>query len=413
MCKYCINLKIVFVLFFVLYHLTLINASDIIALSTEQIDVQNAVDTAITGDTVFVPSGTSTWNSKVTIPNDKKITIQGAGVTETIINGNAITMNQSGSRITGFRFNSGEITVDGDDWRIDHCYFYADSFSNGVRVNGNRKSLHPRGLVDNSTFVNQRVLVLGWLGLLAHDLWFEPITLGSDYDTVYIEDCTFSSTEHANAIDSNYGGRYVFRHNILNDIYIEAHSVQGNHRASRSWEIYDNTINQITRSMWTPMYLRGGTGVVFNNAITGNWSLPKPTLNNKRDQTASSVCGICDGSSPWDGNTSGEGGYPCRDQIGRGADLNLWTDANPYPPQTLDPVYGWNNTYNSSNVTFTVANQSPIPHILEGRDFYNEPKPGYIPFTYPHPLREGESSIPEDPEPETIVPEPPTKIQLN
>ncbi len=99
-------------------------------------------------------------------------------------------------------------------------------------------------------------------------------------------------------------------YNMLNDIYVEAHSVQGNNRAARSWEIYNNTFNQVSKAMWVPMFLRGGTGVVFNNTITGTWNTAGIALDNVRDCETREVSGRCDGSSPWDGNQAGQKRIP-------------------------------------------------------------------------------------------------------
>ena len=64
-------------------------------------------------------------------------------------------------------------------------------------------------------------------------------------------------------------GRYVFRHNTVTDMYLEAHSIQGTVRACRKWEIYENTITKANFDVYRPMFLRGGTGVVFNNTVKG------------------------------------------------------------------------------------------------------------------------------------------------
>ena len=202
-------------------------------------------------------------------------------------------------------------------------------------------------------------------------------------NAVFVEDNVFTRT-HGNAIDSNYGGRYVFRYNEVNDAYIEAHSVQGENRASRSWEIYNNTINQVNIAMWIPFSLRGGTGVVFNNTLNGNFTELKIGVDNRRFFESFPVCGTMTGYNDWDGNDDGYG-YPGRDQIGRSTDNWLWTDSNPYPTQALDPAYCWNNLHNAvqTQVVFGARNGCEAI-IVENRDYYNNTsRPGYIPFTDP------------------------------
>jgi hypothetical protein len=59
-----------------------------------------------------------------------------------------------------------------------------------------------------------------------------------------------------------------------------------------------------------------------------------------------------------------------------------------WPHQVTDPCYSWNNTALEDGTPRNLA--SPEPSIKEGRDFFNEtPKPGYVPYTYPHPLVSG------------------------
>lgn len=374
---------------------------NIMAASTKLEDVQTAVDSAKNGDIVMVPTGTSTWNDALDIPDDKKITLRGSGSGNTIISSTSdeprilIDLNQSGSRITEFGFrlsndNGAGITVDGDGWRVDHCKFdnEIEKTIEGVIAWGTSdENGCPKGVIDHCEFNNIRVLVVGDAGLMANEIWSEPLGLGSK-NAVFVEDCKFHYTKFGNVIDANYGGRYVFRYNDVVDAYIEAHSVQGENRAARSWEIYENTIKQVEQSMWTPFFLRGGTGVVYNNTVIGSWSSPTITVDNRRSFEFFEGSGACDGTSPWDGNEESNG-YPARDQIGRSTDSCLWTDETPYPTQELSPFYQWNNKYNGSEIEVYVHNNCGI-HIKENRDYYNNTeKPVYTPYTYPHPLTTG------------------------
>jgi hypothetical protein len=306
--------------------------------------------------------------------------------------GMVVQMNKSGSRLTGFGFIDGTVVVDGQGWRIDHIRIRSSVFRDGVTAKGSGGIDHPYGLVDNCVFENNRVLVIGDANLMANSQWALPIGLGTT-EAVYIEDCQFKGTVHSNAVDANYAGRYVFRYNILTDTYIEAHSVQGTNRAARKWEIYHNTIQQANRAMWVPMFIRGGTGVIFNNVITGVWSDPNVAVDNRRSFSSLGEGGACDGTSPWDGNEE-PNGYPCRDQIGRSTDAWLWTIQNPYPPQQFDPAYFWNNTYGGRAIGVTIHNNCGV-HIKENRDFFKDTaKPGYTPYTYPHPLRQTWADLP-------------------
>jgi hypothetical protein len=83
------------------------------------------------------------------------------------------------------------------------------------------------------------------------------------------------------------------------------------------------------------------------------------------------------------------------DQCGRGKG-DLIPNIDPptpiaWPHQALEPFYAWNNTLNGVNVGGSMVSNSP--HILEGRDFFNSPMPGYTPYTYPHPLTQTGSAV--------------------
>ena len=82
-------------------------------------------------------------------------------------------------------------------------------------------------------------------------------------------------------------------------------------------------------------------------------------------------------------------GYPCMDGPGRGVngpDVNQ----SGMPIQLAEPVYEWNNTYNGENLDFHHYWTSELhpEYVVEGRDYYNDTqRPGYTPYTYPHPLQ--------------------------
>jgi hypothetical protein len=173
-------------------------------------------------------------------------------------------------------------------------------------------------------------------------------------------------------MDGNYGGVYVFRFNTISKgpysgSVIEAHSLQCECRGFKKWEIYGNTI--FGSDCWVPFFLRGGTGVIFNNVVTGEWNSKQITMDNVRSFKGVGP-GLCDGTSSWDGNegTGDEAGYPCRDQIGRGADSYSWPSSAPYPSQPLEPVYAYGNT--PSDVTVSV-NSNSAHHIKANRDYYD------------------------------------------
>jgi len=293
--------------------------------------------------------------------------------------------------------------VHGQGWRVDHCRFSnRNTYTiEGVFACGYSTGGHPVGVVDHCQFFNTRTLVAGNLALMANNIWAEELGLGTN-NAMFIEDCALAYTAFHNCVDSNYGGRYVFRHNVVTDAYIEAHAVQGKNRSARSWEVYDNIIRQETLSMWVPFFMRGGTGVIFNNIIEGEWTEAGIAVDYRRACELFPVCGYADGTSVWDGNDNpaSTGAWPARDQIGTSTDSFLWVDNDSdgdwndenIPSQALYPARCWNNTHVGEAVVFfkhhTCTDAATWDLIQEGRDYINASgKPAnYTPYTYPHPL---------------------------
>jgi uncharacterized Zn-binding protein involved in type VI secretion len=78
-------------------------------------------------------------------------------------------------------------------------------------------------------------------------------------------------------------------------------------------------------------------------------------------------------------------GYPCLDQIGRSTDASA---ENPHP-QLAEPLYEWNNISDGEDFDIIPHDIGLLHqhHLQEGRDFFNDtPRPGYVPYVYPHPL---------------------------
>ncbi|MGL1887257.1 MAG: hypothetical protein OCD76_12155 [Reichenbachiella sp.] len=416
-----------------------VNAAVFNAASCEQNDVQSAINSAVDGDSVLVPEGECTWSHSTTNPThnyffdnaippviiwEKGISLIGAGMTKTIITANEenppILIYARGKdgrpyRISGFTFNKNDnehISVTGtvDGWRIDNCAFNASLFYRAIKVYDDSY-----GVIDNNMFKNTRVLVFDGDG---HESWKRPLSLGSA-DAVYVEDNYFEFDLFGNVMDCNAGARYVFRYNTVVNSYIEAHSLQNSspdgtfQRASRSYEIYKNTIRSVdngaSHSNWTAMSLRGGTGVVFENTVehlSGDEYGVFCTIDNVRSvKDEGYALTICDGTTPIDGNED-KSGYPCLDQIGRSTDAGAGTSR---VPQEREPLYAWNNILNGDTAYLKVHNGPLVEaHIVEGRDYFDGiEKPGYIPYIYPHPLRAGldfNGVTPSDSLPETDVP---------
>lgn len=417
------------------------------AASCSQTDVQSAIAKAVDGDIVKVPAGACSW-SGLTL-NNKSITLQGAGSgcdPKLTPNGHApssctgtatnITAGDSGAinvindtkhfRITGFRFNkdsyNGNHTItitknnaylsnkNATPWRIDHSYF--NGTSGHISINGARNF----GLSDNNIHYapNGAQIFLFWgrgtneqdgtsnlallSGQVAHS---DPLSLGTQ-DAFYIEDSEFFTNVwqgSQNVIDGTAGQRVVFRHNVSRGPMIENHGAcSGRARGTYSWEIYENDIfpwnwNGTSGVQWAGVRLRGGTGVVFNNRFFGSWDsgAGEIYLDNQRTQSyVASDCGApvntyCSGSAAIDTNAiTGRGAPLCLDQIGAGSGL--------IGAQKAEPAYFWGNVNkgggsNNAAVTPRIAVYNGSTPIAVNRDVMNASRPGYTPYTYPHPLQ--------------------------
>jgi hypothetical protein len=142
----------------------------------------------------------------------------------------------------------------------------------------------------------------------------------------YIESSTFTYLGGAmdNAIsDSESGGqRFVFRYNtVTGPTFHYAHWTRGSEWDGHKYEIYNNSYNGQGVSGY-PMRFGSGTGVVFNNTITG-YSDPTVHVDETRGcggEVDSAHTYSCDGTHAWDGNAGDPNapGWPCAGQIGTG-----------------------------------------------------------------------------------------------
>lgn len=380
-----------------------VSAATINAISCSRAHVQEAINSAITGDKIAVPAGSCTWEADLAIPSNKKIILHGSGKTLTLITGRRITMETSGSRVTGFGFSGTTITVDGDGWRIDNNNFTYTTRTVAIQVTGYRGTSHPTGLVDNNIFTQGAVIVFGFpdtgKGMAnAAAIWALPTDLGTGTNVVYIENNTFTSgasnVYYSDCMDANYGGRFVFRYNTLYNTHTEHHGIQStSNRGNPRWEIYNNSYTT-TLARYNAILGRGGTGVIFGNKISGpytlNINIDSQTSTRYGDfsctHTAPSYSYLnglpCDGNNPRDGNRAGMEGYPCRDQIGRGQDIPQWAVGQSYA-QSLFPLYSWNNMKNGRDVSApTISREASfggctpsnaarhLVHLKANRDFY-------------------------------------------
>lgn len=349
------------------------------AANPSNAEISACINIASSGDTIIVPAGTANWTGSVRIPNNKKLTLQGSGVGVTAIgNGTdtaySLAIGLSGSRITGFTFNSMAVRYNGSGFRVDHNHF--SGAASGILPDEAVDVAYaiPTGLIDNNSFLNGRI-VAGAGPVLNNTDWTTPTNLGKADGAIYIEDNSFvkDTNDVEYCLDGSYGGAYVFRYNTITGYYYAGHSVQGANRALKRWEIYGNL--QTSTAGITTYYatrLRAGTGVVFFNRFAGTWGYSGKMyigLDNKRDTVSSVPYGKCDGTHTGvDGNEDATG-YPCRDQIGRGPDATLWNGTDGTYTQPLEPAYLFTNIGDSGRATVDVLAGS-TDHIKSDRDYY-------------------------------------------
>ncbi|MDR0306147.1 MAG: putative Ig domain-containing protein [Chitinispirillales bacterium] len=331
--------------------------------------IQAAVYQAAAGDTVRIPAGTFNYSGSVSMNGG--ITILGAGKNSTVLNktGSSTTAMFVVNGNNGRRVTIGQLTLSGitgssstmqdNGIRLNSCtdfHVFDVAFKNfgysAVYVTGNS-----RGVLRKCDFLNifrQAINNLGYGVVIYGDRdgsWSRPLQLGTA-DAIYIEDCYFSNNRHA--VASNDGSKYVFRYNTVVDNAgnfqsVDAHGREyGSPRGSRSFEVYNNTIDNSVRNAWCSIMIRGGDGVVFNNNLLRGTSSAPILLCNRTDGSHSSTS------------------YPAPDQT--------------------RSLYVWNNKLSNGNIVGVTVRGGHESFFRLGRDYFHQEMPGYKPYTYPHPL---------------------------
>ena len=290
--------------------------------------VQTAINSASTGDTVVVPSGTATWTTGLVVT--KAITLQGAGIGSTIIK-NAITTSGSSplllvtsvasqnTRITGIEFqdagataqSNGVIILVGADWnnstiRFDNCKL---NQLNGIDI----MTHNVIGVIDHCTFAFSGVAVMvknstwGNVGNYGDNSWASPSGFGTS-QFLFIETNTFNGSANSDAMDAVDGARYVFRYNTCVNGDAGGHGTESTQRARgmRAIEVYNNTFS--TPPGYYLATIRSGVAICHDNTLSG-WpgatSVPTWKLSCYRLFQPFSPWGGADGTNQWDINQSG------------------------------------------------------------------------------------------------------------
>ncbi len=257
---------------------------------------------------------------------------------------NLIGVTQEGSAAHDAAIRLDNVPV----FRVDHCRMQSFGTA-GVHVRG-----ETTGVIDHCTTVDVFRPAINNLGygvvVYGPGYWREDLRPGGS-GAVFIEDCEFIGSRHA--VASNNGAWYVFRHNHVHQNAktqaIDAHGHgYGSKIGTQYVEVYNNIVEN-PRQDAPAMLFRGGGGVVFDNTI--------------RDHSRA---------------------------IGLTLDFDSRIDwSAPYPIDwQIHDFWVWGNTLDGEPVEPYVPERS-AEHIQRGRDYHTQPRPGYEPYVYPHPLASG------------------------
>jgi hypothetical protein len=304
------------------------------ARSLSYADVERAVNSAREGDTVVVPAGKEDWKSTLSV--SKAITLQFAGIGQSIILDDIITQKPNGNprwsqgvisfstklnklyRQTGLEidrglertnlFTKGAVQIDGatTGFRVDHCGFF-HLLNNGVYAWDSAC-----GVIDHCVFKMEgqaHAMTIShqlWAGqTFADGSWTTPAGWGTS-NAVYIEDCVFSNATQRPwaALDSVSGARWVFRHNQVINANVSTHGTEsgGLNRGARYCEVYLNHF-QDNINWPNTIKLRSASAVIWSNTASGYRSLC--SLDNYRNTDAYKFWGPSDGKNPLDKNEPG------------------------------------------------------------------------------------------------------------
>ena len=310
-------------------------------------------DSAHDGDTITLPSGTFSWTQRINIT--KGITLQGATTIDgagtsnptvtdaTIIKDNTprsgsargiIRITRTGSqlcRITGITFvpddsttmsSGGAIQCSSTSTvpatiRIDHCHLDQVYHSKEIWVSG-----WVYGVADHNVitvrgttfpFIVEHPTWGGSSQIVGNGSWADYPWYGTD-KFWFIETNTIirvNATAAQSLVDCSFGGRWVARHNYLENVLPQGHGTEGgNYRGQRVNEFYDNICNITTSTGGGGQ--RGGTNMWHDNTFLGKEQHKLCGLANYRLTwiRTDPIWGLADGTSVWDRNdTEGNGTY--------------------------------------------------------------------------------------------------------
>ena len=428
-------------------------------------DIQAKVDVAKDDDIILIPAGNCDWGSGFLTWRDKNIYVKGAGTDP--VAGTSITVSVRGVYVfidsdksrfrisdiafSGTALTQSLITIDSSyiplihngsqywtyGWRLDHIKSSFSACNNMVHLVVYGPTW---GLVDHMDWKAGGGIAIEISAGIWGDSPFsgsydqsQPFDLGG-WRSIYVEDSTIEMTnpDAGNKACFDFAGgagRLVLRHSSCVGGLAYSHWTAGASVLGTKYEIYGNKFEGNNVYNAYPARMEGGTGVIFNNKVTGYTDPYWRVDNNRSCGDEGAPLGKCDGTSDgsraYDGNLESNG-WPCFGQIGRGF--------GPPGNQPSMPLQAWNNGTENTCLTggtctdsikigvtawacsATLSHIKSTPHLNGEVDYINSvntPKTGYTSFPYPYPLTA--SGLPDNssPIPDVTPPAAPSGLIVN
>lgn len=397
-----------------------------------QSDVQNACNAAPDNGTVtvLIPNGTYSWTGTLTITHS--LTLQGASAGGVIIqnnlsnggmieatssaNGNVniywLTINEVANNSGGLgymlvvdrtepspytvlihdcTFNAGTIISYSVQCLANGIIFWNDTLACTPTTNGSDAS-------GGGIYFFCDKYGPGTSGIAGG--WNTPDSYGTEDTTglmnSYVENCTIpAGSGYLLNIDDN--SRVVFRNNTIQDSSIGSHGQESSPYGAREWEIYNNTFRFTSGNPYNiqdVFMIRGGSGVIWGNSMEdiaagGGYGVGKPGI----------LFCVFSINIP---TISCQTAYPAARQVGQGWSASSTAKyGNPVVSDdgtgdVTEGVYIWDNTGAETTDPNFIGLDQPSDQCGDGqlvgnyvqlnRDYFLSAKPGYTPYTYPHPL---------------------------
>jgi hypothetical protein len=392
-----------------------------------QSDVQAACNAAPDKGTatVVIPNGSYSWTGTLTIR--KSLSLAGASPTGVRINNNLV----SGAMISATAGTAGHINI----YWLNIVQMANNGGGKGFALTCDRtQPSRYTVLVHDCTFSSGSIFtymvlcrdngIIFWSDTFIGDgpndpnaigglsfvcdkygctsAWNTPDTYGTEDVTglanSYIENCTFYDGATGNFDDNS---RVVARYSTFCNAGLTSHGQETSIYGARAWEIYNNKFIHSTSGTGPsgntyPLNLqnwflgRGGSGVIFNNAID---DIPNKTGINLTVFSINRADSIpCQTAYPaarqigqgWSASSKATYGNPVLRQDGTGAiteGVYIWGNTG---SETTDPNYVGLTQYSPDDC----GNGKLVTEFLKkGRDYFvDTAKPNWKPYQYPHPL---------------------------